>query len=308
MKMNIYPTSTAYETEFWDAIRLNRAVNADRSHFVPFMAVSFLPERQAKVFRAALEKESIFRTLGTVLPMPQLENTVRTVTSEAEPAWVADGEVIPEDEDILAEYRFQMYKLAAIAKVHEDLLEDKTFDFQSFLLGQLVQRFARAEEKAFLVGNGIGQPTGVLTDQGGGEIGVMAESPSTIAYDEVVTLFHSLESKYREKAVWLMNDETAIALRKAKDDAGNRLWEPGEEKLLGKPVVISNAVPGIEAGMKPLVIGDLSYYWIIERIPLAVRALYEKYVLKQFRGYVGYEHLDGKLIRPDAVKVLKMAE
>lgn len=201
-----------------------------------------------------------------------------------------------------------MYKLAAIAKVHEDMFEDKTFDVQSFLLGQLVQRFARAEEKAFLVGNGIGQPTGILADQGGGEIGVMAASPSTIAYDEVVTLFHSLESKYREKAVWLMNDETAIALRKVKDDAGNRLWEPGEEKLLGKPVVISNAVPGMEAGMKPLAFGDLSYYWIIERIPLAVRALYEKYVLKQIHGYVGYEHLDGKLIRSDAVKVLKMAE
>lgn len=43
---------------------------------------------------------------------------------------------------------------------------------------------------------------------------------------------------------------------------------------------------------------------VIDRIPLSVRTLYEKFALEQKTGYLGVEHLDGMLIRPEAVKVL----
>ena len=55
---------------------------------------------------------------------------------------------------------------------------------------------------------------------------------------------------------------------------------------------------------KSIAFGDFSYYTVIDRIPLSVRTLYEKFALEQKTGYLGVEHLDGMLIRPEAVKVL----
>ena len=104
-----------------------------------------------------------------------------------------------------------------------------------------------------------------------------------------------------------MNDETALTLRSLKDDAGNYLWRGGADSLLGKPVVISNAMPSIAPGAKPVAFGDFSYYWVVSRFPLTVRVLDELFALHDQRGYLAYEFLDGKLIRLEAVKVLKMA-
>ncbi len=54
--------------------------------------------------------------------------------------------------------------------------------------------------------------------------------------------------------------------------------------------------------------GDFSYYYIIDRVLLTVRTLVEKYMLQGKMGYLGVEFLDGMLIRPEAVKVLKVGQ
>ena len=67
-------------------------------------------------------------------------------------------------------------------------------------------------------------------------------------------------------------------------------------------------MPDAEAGTKPIAFGDLTYYWMLQRESLSVRLLKEKYILDGMIGIVGYERFDGKLIRPDAVKTLQIAE
>ena len=134
-----------------------------------------------------------------------------------------------------------------------------------------------------------------------------ALSTTAVTLDEIMKLFHSVKPEYREKAVWVMGDTTALALRTLKDNGGNYLWPENPTNLLGRSVVISNNMPTIAAGNKPIAFGDFSYYWIVERMPLTVRPLFEKYVLSQLKGYLGYERLDGKLIRPEAIKVIQMA-
>lgn len=53
--------------------------------------------------------------------------------------------------------------------------------------------------------------------------------------------------------------------------------------------------------------GDLSYYWIMERRPLSVKVLRERYSIEGLVGFAAHERLDGKLIRPEAVKTLTIA-
>lgn len=75
--------------------------------------------------------------------------------------------------------------------------------------------------------------------------------------------------------------------------------------MLGKPVHISEFMP---SEGKPIAFGDFSYYVIIDRVPLGVRSLYELYAAEGRRGFLGVERLDGLLIRPEAVKVLRISE
>ncbi len=302
------PTDTAYVADFWNAMRGHEFTALDRYNAKsPRCGAYLLPASQAGKYQEDLKKENFFRRLATVIPTSEHDTHITTIVTEAEPGWIPEEGNIPEVAELLGVYDFTSHKLAALTKLHLSLLTDTGFNFENWILKSFARIFGKAEAKAFLTGNGNGQPLGVLADHGGAEIGVTTAKVDTITFDEVMSLFRSLEPKFREKAVWVMNDETALALHTLKDDSGNYLWNPASEKLLGKTVIICNEMPGIQSGSKPIAFGDFSYYWILERVPLAIRVLREKFIIKQHCGYIGVEHLDAKLIRPEAIQVMQMA-
>ena len=172
----------------------------------------------------------------------------------------------------------------------------------------MARRFAKAEENAFINGDGVKTPIGILDDENGAEIGLTSGSSSEITYDEMISLFFSLDKEYRSNAIWVMNDKTALAVRKLKDEDGNLLWNKDKDTILGKKVVISNYMPDIEAGKKCIAFGDFSFYWIINESNFTIKVLSNYYATQQMVGYLSSFFLDGKLLRPEAIKVLKVAE
>ena len=104
----------------------------------------------------------------------------------------------------------------------------------------------------------------------------------------------------------MMNDNTAMALRKLKDESGFPLWNHNSDTIFGKPVIINNDMPDAESGSKPVAFGDFSYYWIIDRRRASIRNLLEKFILDQYIGIQAFEFLDAKLVRRDAIKVMKI--
>ncbi|MBS5127811.1 MAG: phage major capsid protein [Lachnospiraceae bacterium] len=143
-------------------------------------------------------------------------------------------------------------------------------------------------------------PTGILHDTDGADIGVTADA---LIFDDVVALYFSAKPEYRTKGVWLMNDETAQKLRTLKNKDGNYIWNHANNTIMSRPVSICNAMPSTG---KVIAFGDFSYYWIMNRMPISVRALTEKYALNNQVGYLAHEYLDAKLIRSEAVKVLQL--
>ena len=146
-------------------------------------------------------------------------------------------------------------------------------------------------------------PTGILNATGGAEI---AASLDEITCDDVIGLYFSVKPEYRKSAVWLMNDKTALTLRTLKDEAGNYLWRYSDDTILGKKVLMSEYMPDADAGAKPIAFGDFSYYWVIDRSPIGVRTLSEKFAVLDQIGYLAYEFLDGKLVRSEAVKAIQI--
>jgi HK97 family phage major capsid protein len=104
-----------------------------------------------------------------------------------------------------------------------------------------------------------------------------------------------------------MHDQTAMALRTLKDTSGRHLWNDTDNTIFGKPVVTSQFMPLISAGAKSIAFADLSYYWLIERQALSLKILREIYSLQGQIGFQANERLDGKLIQPDALKIMQIS-
>ena len=187
----------------------------------------------------------------------------------------------------------------------EDFVNDVGFDIEKYLTQKLGKSFGKAEDNAFINGTGADEPTGILHHTDGAKTALTVE---TLTYDDVISLYFSVDKEYRKNGIWLMNDKTALALRKLKDNDGNYLWNQANDTILGKQVIILEYMPDIETGTKPIAFGDFSYYWIVGRKPVTVRTLLEKFVLYDQIGYLAFEFLDGKLVRNEAIKVIQMAD
>lgn len=297
----------SYKREFQDAIS-NRM--SDAAHISDamssFTGAYYLPAYTEKKFRDSIIRNGIIRNLATVQKLYESSGSVIAHISDDHASFVGEGEQIPgfNAKDDFTSIKVKAHKIAALAKVSMEFAYDAGFDLEEYIAGRMGKSFARTEDKAFVSGTGTGEPTGILNDTAGAEVSAVVNA---LSYDDMIDLFFSLKPEYRKNAVWLMNDSTALSLRKLKDGGGNYLWDQGNDNILGRPVIISNEMPNAEAGMKPVVFGDMSSYRIIDRSPISFKPLHELFALKGQVGYVAYELLDGLLIRREAIKTIKIA-
>ena len=99
-------------------------------------------------------------------------------------------------------------------------------------------------------------------------------------------------------------------IRKLKDSNGQYLWQPalhegGFDTLLGKRLFTSPFVPVIAAGKKSVAFGDFSFYWIGDRAGITFKRLNERFAETGQIGFIASKRLDGRLILPEAIKVLQ---
>ena len=187
-----------------------------------------------------------------------------------------------------------------------DYARDASFGFEDYIIKRMAKSFGKAEDNIFINGYGPddNEPCGLADNKYGAMVGTTTGS---VTYDDCLDLFYSVKPEYRKNATWLMNDKTALALRKLKDNAGNYLWNSANDTILGRPVCICNEMPDAKAGYIPIYFGDFDYYWIIDRAPMRVKVLTERFMFDNKIGYIGSEFLDSILVRRDAVKALRVS-
>jgi HK97 family phage major capsid protein len=224
-------------------------------------------------------------------------------------SWTAEEAAYTESDAAFSRVTLSDYKLGTIIKVSEELLRDAFFDVQGYLATNFGKRFGLAEESAFVNGDGSGKPTGIVP---GSSLGVTAAGAAAITANELMDLFHALGRPYRKNAVWLMADGTAKMIRKLVDGNSQYLWQPGlqagqPDTLLGRPVIVSTAMPAATTGLKSVVFGDLSYYTVADRQGTVVQRLNELYAANGQVGFRGYRRMDGKVTLSSAIKHLIQA-
>ena len=63
-------------------------------------------------------------------------------------------------------------------------------------------------------------------------------------------------------------------------------------------------MPSIAAGAKSIIFGDFNYYWIADRQGRTFKRLNELFATTGQVGFLAFQRVDGKLILPEALKVL----
>lgn len=268
-----------------------------------------VPEEYDKRLIDGLTEENILRKLGTVITTSG-EHKINIAGTKPAAAWIDEGGALTFGDATFAQINLDAHKLHVAVKVTEELLYDNAFGLENYLIQQFTKALGNAEEDAFLNGNGTGKPLGIFAASGGGQIGVTT-SGASITADEIINLVYSLKRPYRKSAKFIMNDQTIAVLRKLKDGNGQYLWQPavqaGEaDRLFGFEVLTSPYVPTIEAGATVIAFGDFSYYNIGDRGTRSFAELKELFAGNGMIGFVAKERVDGKLVLPEAVQILKM--
>ena len=304
--------SKAYRKSFWNAMR-QKVVRPEVMNALQVGTDSeggyLVPDEFEHTLVEALQEENIFRKLAHIIQTASGDRKIPVVASKGTASWVDEEGSITESDDSFGQVSIGAYKLGTLIKVSNELLNDSVFPLEGYISKEFARRIGAKEEDSFF--NGDGKPVGIFHSTGGAQVGVTAASTSAITADEIIDLFYSLGAPYRKKAVWVLNDATVKSIRKLKDGNGNYLWQPAltadtPDTLLGRPVYTSTSVPTIASGAKVIAFGDFSFYWIADRQGRIFKKLSELYATTDQTGFVATQRVDGKLILPEAIKVLQM--
>lgn len=274
---------------------LQEGVDADGGYLVP--------EEYDHRLIDTLSEENIMRSLATTITTSG-EHKINIAATKPAAAWIEEGGALTFGDATFSQILLDAHKLHVAIKVTEELLYDNAFNLENYILTQFGKALANAEEDAFLNGDGTGKPLGLFAAAGGGTIAQTLTA--AIKSDDVLDLVYALKRPYRKSASFIMNDQTLSSLRKLKDNNGAYIWQPsyqaGEpDRLLGYAVHTSAYAP-----TDAISFGDYSYYNIGDRGSRSFSELRELFAGNGMIGYVAKERVDGKLILPEAVHIMKL--
>lgn len=188
-----------------------------------------------------------------------------------------------------------------------ELIQDSMFDIEAYIRRVLATRLGRITNLHFTTGTGSGQPRGIVTATSVGKAGAAGQT-ATVTYDDLVDLEHSVDPAYRGRpgVCYMLHDQTLKVVRKIKDTQGRPIFVPGYEqgnpggapdRLLGRPICISQEMPTMAANAKSILFGDLREYMIREVMDLTLfRMADSKYIENGQIGFVAFNRQGGNLI------------
>ena len=289
--------SDAYKDAMLSAMRSNfRNVSNVLQEGVDTDGGYLVPEEYDRRLIDVLDGENIMRSLATKITTAG-QHKINIAATKPAAAWIEEGGALSFGDATFDQIYLDAYKLHVAIKVTEELLYDNAFGLENYIITQFGKALANAEEDAFLNGNGTGKPTGIF-----------AALTAAIKSDDLIDLVYGLKRPYRKNASFIMNDATLASIRKLKDNNGAYIWQPSykegdPDRVLGYAVHTSSFAPA-----NAIAFGDYSYYNIGDRGSRSFAELRELFAGNGMVGYVAKERVDGKLILPEAVKILKLKE
>ena len=267
------------------------------------------PEYVRELIKGIVEYSPI-RSIARIRSTSQRSIQVPKRTGEFTAQWVAEQGTRSETtgytvglEEIAA------HEMYALVDISEQELEDSVFNLEAEMNSEFTEQFAKAEGAAFISGDSIGKPQGLITNSSVGTITTAAND--ALAADDLIGAAHNVKSEYMRNATWLFNRSTLSAIRKLKDASGQYIFQPGiyqmgiGSNLLGHPVVEASDLANIADGTLPVVFGDFRRaYMIVDRVSLSImRDPFTQASSGNVR-YIARRRVGGQVILPEAITTI----
>jgi HK97 family phage major capsid protein len=295
---------------------MSTAVAADGGYLVD-------PQTADRIQSLLLSTASL-RGLANVVQVEATSFDVIVDRSEVGSGWATEAAATTESATpVIERISIKLHELAAMPKASQRLLDDSAFDVEGWLAEKIATRFTRAEASAFISGDGVDKPRGILLPTkvsndvwAWGEIGYVptgaaADFSASDPADCIINLVYALGADYRANGTFVMNSKTVGAVRKMKDADGRFLWSDGlaagePSRLMGYPVLVSEDMPDIGAGAYAIAFGDFrAAYTIAERPDL--RILRDPFSAKPNVLFYANKRVGGDITDYAAIKLLKIA-
>jgi HK97 family phage major capsid protein len=268
----------------------------------------------AKLVVDAMKAYGGMRSVATVL---SVENGASMSMPESD-GTSEEGEIVGQNasatlgEITFTSHTHEVYKWSSrYLALPWELIQDSGINMVDFVITRLATRIARGSNRKYTAGTGTNEPFGVVTRSGVGLVGATG-SATTVTYDQIVRLDHSIDPAYRARSQFMMHDDTVLAIRLIKDGSQRPIFVPGYEtgnpggapdRLLNRPIVVNQHMPVMAANAKSILAGDFSYYWIRDVMNTEIRVFDDSaFALKGQRGFCGWARSGGQLTSTNAVK------
>ena len=282
-----------------------------------------LPELEAQILRR-LSVSSLMRDICQIQVMGAGVYRKPVSTAGIGASWIAETAARPETTaptlDIIDFPAFDLYAAPAAT---QSLLDDALINMDDWLAAEIDDAFAAQETSAFITGDGVNKPKGLLgytiaadANQTWGQLGYLATGviggfPPVNPTDKLIDLIYTPRVQYRAGGRFVMNRKTVSAVRKFKDNNGNYIWnaalQPGASAtLLGYPVTEIETMPDVAANSHSIAFGDFKRgYLIVDRA--GVRVLRDPYSAKPNVLFYTTKRVGGGIQNFDAIKLLKFS-
>lgn len=263
----------------------------------------------------ALEDAVFMRKLGNVLPPFTSATSLKVATAGDldDATWTT--EILTGTDDTATPFGARTltpHPLAKPVKVSNTLLRLSTLNVEAWVRGEIANRFAEAEENAFMTGTGAQQPQGVFVSSLPTD--VTCTSSTTIAYADLVGVETALKSGYQAGASWIFHRTILGELNVILDSTGRPLLREIPNagtamSLFGYPINRSEYAPSSSAS--GLYVGALGNwkraYWIVDTLNTTIQVVDQLYAATNQTGYFARKETDGMVVDGNGVIRLKMA-
>ncbi|UAB90041.1 phage major capsid protein [Ruegeria sp. SCSIO 43209] len=293
-----------------EAKSLSSAVNSDGGYLVD--------PQTAEMIKSVLNSTASIRSIAAVVNVEANSFDVLIDHTDVGAGWADETSATAETSTpSIDRISIPLHELSALPKASQRLLDDSAFDVEGWLAGRIADKFARAEAAAFINGDGVDKPKGILNHRtvengswGWDSLGYIATGiDGGVDADAIVDVVYALGAQYRVNGTFVMNSKTAGLIRKLKDSDGRFLWSDGlaagePARLMGYPVLIAEDMPDAATDSYSIAFGDFqSGYTIAERPDL--RVLRDPFSAKPHVLFYATKRVGGDVSDFAAIKLVK---
>jgi HK97 family phage major capsid protein len=290
----------------------------------------YVEPQRADFIVQRLRETSAMRNLATVMTITAPSLKIPVDRDDVGFEWVGEQSTRNATNTAqVGEMEIPVHEVSAMPKVTQNMLDDAGFDVEGWLNQKIVDRFGRAENTAFVSGNGTSRPRGFLTGTpvttadasrafgalqyiATGTSGAFATASATVSpADKLLDLIYSFNAGYRGSLAWAMNRTTLAAIRKFKNQDGDFIYDPRLgangiiDMVLGYRVEeFADMADFTTANSFAIALGDWKRgYLIVDK--QGMRQLRDPFTDKPRVLFYTTKRVGGAVVDSDAIKLLR---